>query len=196
MSLYIKRFFFLLAIGGLFYLAATDPVYAGGTDIEQETQVDVAGATVTSGGSRAYGFSGADMVINDCLATHSVLFGLWQNTHLNPACMADKLDSIGRHEEAAEMRCSIRRFKKVYGANCVEETMYQPEPEIEEVVIVADYEDEWREEQLQMQLDYEARIEKLEQKVNKPRVIRETVVEQKPWMTDEKRAALEKVLAE
>ena len=71
--------------------------------------------STTIGGNKAYAFSGGDMDIRDCLATYSVLFGLWQDTRINPMCVAEKLDAVGKYQEAAEMRCSTSRFKRVYG---------------------------------------------------------------------------------
>lgn len=61
------------------------------------------------------GLSGGDMDINDCLATHVILFGIWQGTHTNPYCEALRHDAEGNYQAAAEMRCSTRKYKKVYG---------------------------------------------------------------------------------
>jgi hypothetical protein len=98
------------------------------------TPVDV--NTVVGGSTtKAFSVGGGDMDINQCLATHSVLFGLWQGTHLNKMCVADGLDINGKHEEAAEMRCSVRGFRKVYGDDCVEETMFRPPPPLPPTVV-------------------------------------------------------------
>lgn len=75
--------------------------------------------------------AGADMEINDCLATHSVAFGAWQGTHTNPHCVAARLDADGKHQEAAEMRCSIRKYRKVYGRGqaCIDAIIHKaPNP--------------------------------------------------------------------
>lgn len=70
---------------------------------------------VPGSSSRGYALSGGDMDINDCLATHSILFGLWQGTHINPMCEAARMDRDGDYLGAAEMRCSTRKYRKVYG---------------------------------------------------------------------------------
>lgn len=74
--------------------------------------------------------SGSDMEIADSLATHSILFGLWQGTHTNPYAEADRLDNQGNHQAAAEMRCSTRKYKKVYGKDCINDVIYTPSVEI------------------------------------------------------------------
>jgi hypothetical protein len=141
-------------------------------DIEQTTTVEVVGSTYSGG--RAYGFSGGDMDINDCLATHSVLFGLWQGTHVNKLCEADRLNRDGRYQAAAEMKCSVRSIRKVYGrGSCVEAVMLvaPPPPPPPPVVVVEeddDEEEEWHDEQMQMQQDYDERIERIEARLNRP----------------------------
>lgn len=91
------------------------------------------------GGTDAWGFGSTGVDIDDCVSSYSVLFGLWQDVRLNPSCIADKLDELGRHKEAAEMRCSIRRVRRVYGSDCVARLIYaapqQEEPkEVSELV--------------------------------------------------------------
>lgn len=104
--------------------------FASGDEVEVEQAVTTYGSS-----SKAFGLGGGDMDINQCLATHSVLFGIWQGTHLNKMCIADGLDAHGKHEEAAEMRCSVRGFRKVYGSDCVEETMIRPPPPSPPIVV-------------------------------------------------------------
>jgi hypothetical protein len=129
------------------------------------TPVDVS-TNVGGSSTKAISVGGGDMDINQCLATHSVLFGLWQGTHLNKMCIADGLDARGKHEEAAEMRCSVRGFRKVYGSNCVEETMIRPSsppppvvptsgPLLEEVLIAQEEQEEEHE-------SLEARLARIE----------------------------------
>ena len=69
---------------------------------------------------------GSDMEISDSLATHSILFGLWQGTHTNPYAEADGLDARGNYKAAAEMRCSTKKYRKVYKDNCIESVIYTP----------------------------------------------------------------------
>ena len=92
------------------------------TDVTTNVATDVAASASITGGTtslstntRAYSVSGSDMEIADCMATHAILFGLWQGTHINKLCLAAQLDNLGEHEEAAMMRCSLRKVRKVYG---------------------------------------------------------------------------------
>lgn len=157
-----------------------------GTDIEQEVGVEVVGGTYNVSGSRAYGLSGGDMDINDCLATHSVLFGLWQSTHVNKLCVADQLNRDGQFRASAEMRCSVRAIRKVYPkGQCVESVMISAQPAPPPEPVAADIaedcceeeedeethwqeEQEWHDEQIQMQQEYDARIARLESRLNQP----------------------------
>lgn len=161
----------------------------GATEVNQD-----AGDVAVSGGT-ALGLSGGDMDINDCLATHSVVFGLWQGTHINKLCVAERMNRDGKYQEAAEMKCSTRGFRNVYGRGqkCVDAVILS-EPVVIEEVEDTHYEDEedWHEEQMQMQQDYEERIDALEARANRPRSTR--VVEQKPLLTEDQKARLEEVL--
>jgi len=71
--------------------------------------------TNTIQGSRAYAVSGGDMDINDCLATYGVGFGLWQGTHINALCEAERMNAQGNFLGAAKMKCSLSKFKRVFG---------------------------------------------------------------------------------
>lgn len=80
------------------------------------------------GGSRGYAVSGSDMEIGDCLATHSIAFGVWQGTHTNPYCEALRMDAAGQHKAAAEMRCSTHKYKRTYGKGqkCIDAVIVTP----------------------------------------------------------------------
>ena len=172
--------------------------YASGTDIEQE--VEVIGGQYAGGSTRAYSVGGGDMDINDCLATHSVLFGLWQGTHINKLCEADRLNRDGQYQAAAEMKCSVRSIRRIYGKNCIERLKleaYVPVENEPAVIVEPDGDDEdWHREQIMIQEEYDARIAALEQRLEQRATNTRTVVREKEWMTDEKRAKLEAVLAE
>ncbi len=75
----------------------------------------IAGDTVVTG-KRGVSISGADMEINECVSSFSWLFGIVQEVRTNPLCVAKQLESEGKHEAAAEMRCSVRRVRKAYGS--------------------------------------------------------------------------------
>lgn len=104
-------------------------IASSGDDIEIDNDVvsgsDVSNAINTESMSISAGFGGVE--IHDCIYTVQY-FILFQGAKINPLCVADKLDAIGKHKEAAEMRCSIKRFRQPYGnANqCVRVTMYVP----------------------------------------------------------------------
>ncbi len=90
-------------------------------------------------GDRAFGIgvSGGDMDIDDCLATHSILFGLWQGTHINTMCEAARMDRDGNYLSAAEMRCSTYKYRKVYGKGqaCIDAVIRVAPPRIEEIMV-------------------------------------------------------------
>lgn len=77
--------------------------------------VSTGGAATVNNNARALSLSGSGMEIRDCIATHAVLFGLWQGTHINKPCVADKMDARGQYEQAAKLRCSMWSYKRVYG---------------------------------------------------------------------------------
>jgi len=123
------RYLSLLAL--LLVLPATAQDYED-ESVNVETNV-VTGDLITGGNSsRAYGFGGlGDVDIRDCIYSYQV-FILWQGTATNPHCVADKLDDAGKHLAAAEMRCSVRRVRDVYGtvADCIEAIQVEPLPPV------------------------------------------------------------------
>ena len=99
-----------------------DNVLTGGDVVTGDNTISTRGGIAVSG---------SDMEIADSLATHSILFGLWQGTHTNPYAEADKLEAHGKYEAAAKMRCSTRKYSKVYGKGqeCIDAVIYvEPEP--------------------------------------------------------------------
>ena len=86
-----------------------------------DTKVDIGGDS-----SKVYALSGGDMDIDDCLATYSVVFGLFQGTNINRLCEAERLNSQGKYLSAAEMKCSLFRFKRIYGKGqkCIDAVIY------------------------------------------------------------------------
>lgn len=89
------------------------------------------GSATVNNNARALSLSGSGMEIRDCIATHAILFGLWQGTHINKPCVADRLDAVGKHEEAAQMRCSMHSFKRVFGRgqSCIDAIILTTLPE-------------------------------------------------------------------
>lgn len=77
--------------------------------------ISTGGAATVNNNARALSLSGSGMEIRDCIATHAILFGLWQGTHINKPCVADKMDAKGQYEQAAKLRCSMWSYKRIYG---------------------------------------------------------------------------------
>ena len=160
MSRWVKLLNFFLA-GLLLVLVAhgLNTANASGTDIEQTTKV-------ITGDSSAIGVGGlGDVDINDCLSSYQI-FIFYQGVRVNPLCLADKLDVLGRHHEAAQMRCSMRRVRKVYGTveDCIDaiqmdEIIETPDLEIYNQYAKYEEEDEIRDSK---QSDLEDRLDKLE----------------------------------
>ena len=151
----IAKFAFGLLLGVLAGKAIAQHECQGGHTCNEDGEVI---AQVTGDSTKVYSLGGSDMEINDCLATHSVLFGLWQSTHTNPYCEADKMDARGDHQGAAEMRCSTRKYRKVYGKDCVDAVIYVPEPEVS---YVDEWSDDWEELYTAQQQEIEAVKEEL-----------------------------------
>lgn len=85
------------------------------------TASSLSDATATGGtstlhnNSKVLSVSGSGMEIRDCIATHALLFGLWQGTHVNKPCIAARMNLAGRWQQAAELQCSMWSFKRAYG---------------------------------------------------------------------------------
>ena len=148
---------------------------------------DVSNVIETDSMSVSAGFGGVE--IKDCIYTVQY-FILFQGAKINPLCVADKLDAIGKHKEAAEMRCSIRRYWKPYGNKnqCIRVTQYVPPPPPDNSI---------QEEQVILQqqvIQLQEQYEELQQAP--PQRIETRVTEQKPWMSDDTRSKLQAILDE
>ena len=184
-------------LGGLLLLLVIygiDTANASGTDIEQTTKV-------IGGDSTAYGVGGlGDVDINDCLSSYQI-FIFYQGVRVNPLCLADKLDVLGRHYEAAQMRCSMKAVRKVYGTkqDCVDaiqmnEIIETPDLEIyNQYAQAQEEEDDYRDEQIEsLQQQLEEQRVLLEQR-RRPRVVQSPAA---AYWTDDRRAKLEAIKGE
>ena len=177
-----------------------DIARASGTDVVQETNVNAPANVQTSlTGGKAFSFSGGDMDIRDCLATHSVLFGLWQGTHINPMCVADNMEQRGALAAAATMRCSTRKFRRVYGRgqDCIDAVRLNMVPQAAPVAVPEsepdDDDDEYNAQQMAFLVEFDAikseletlRIEQTQAPARPPQVVERTVIEQKPLLSKE-----------
>ncbi len=68
--------------------------------------------TNSAGGnsSRAYGFGLGDVDIAQCYRSYQLL--IWQDSKINPFCVADAYDQKGLHMMAAVIRCDIGFIRK------------------------------------------------------------------------------------
>ena len=175
---YLHRFAFGLLLGVLMGLALEvnaqgDHKCQGGHNCNEDGVI----VSPINGSDKSYvlGLGGGDMEINDCLATHSLLFGIWQGTHVNAMCEAARMDNRGDYQAAAEMRCSTKKYKKVYGKGqaCVDAIIYvptnnlepDPAPNDEPIDYVA-------------QQEYEDRIAALEELFEKQEAVSQRATEQ------------------
>ncbi len=146
--------------------------------------------------SNTLAFAFGDVDIRDCIYTVQY-FVFFQGARINPLCVADNLDAIGRYKEAAEMRCSIRRYRKPYGSvhQCVRATMFitssLPEPD-----------NDYEEEQLMLRqqvVDLQQQVEQIQttQKKALSTIRRASApVKRESWMSDETRSKLQAILDE
>jgi len=195
----MDKIFFLLVVAALILLAA--PSWSSGNDVDVRQSNDM--NTATSGDftnkSRSFGISGSDADINGCRYTWGGL--TFQFTKKDKFCQATTLIKLGYVDTGILAICTDTWIKDLYGdlAACQDSLILRYEPVVvdEEPVIVEDdeeYHQEWRDEQMQMQQDYDERIAILEQRANRPKVIKQ--VEQKPLLSDKQRIALQEVLDE
>ena len=113
---------FLIGLLIVMTLALCSKADAGGTDIDQETNVILSGgdnaANNSMGGSRSYGvgLGSIDVDIAQCLGSEStgILVIQWQRLKENPWCMAETLDAKGLHGAAAKVRCSIEYYQRIF----------------------------------------------------------------------------------
>jgi len=123
---------------------------------------------VVNTSSNAYGFGGlGDVDIRDCLSSYQV-FILWQGVRVNPLCVATQLDILGKHHEAAQMRCSVGRVRQVFGnrAQCIIALEVEPimePPDLSELynrnAQIADEEDQAQDDYIQ---ELNQRLDKIE----------------------------------
>lgn len=198
------RRFILLVVATL--VAST--AYAGGDDLEANAKSvlnsgDTNLVNTPSHSSRAFSVSGSDMDIRDGYRSYSVLFGLWQDTKVNPLSLARQLAAEGNYEAAAMIRCSVKTVSKALGGKqpCIEALSKPPPapppppPEVSEVNEDDEDEAEFQVEQLQLYADLQAKVDNLEAELSKPpppptRVVERQVVEQAPLLTKEQASSL------
>jgi hypothetical protein len=158
--------FWLTMAGLVFVLLVVSPAWS--TDIDQhQSQVSNAvnqgnSQQVNMGSSRAMGFGMGDVDINQCYRSRSWSV-LYQDTQPNYWCFANDLDARGNHEAAARVRCSIKKYARIFESQeqCLALSLTAvPEP----VAPVIDDDDEDQHEVYERDLaEFESRVVRLEQ---------------------------------
>ena len=106
--------------------------------------------------SLGLGLSGADVDINQCYRSFSYLI-IYQDTKVNPLCLAQQLVAEGRYAAAAKLRCQPRDVRRAFGGKqeCIAELSTPPNlpviPVVMSDVIIEEDDDEYR--QLNERLD-------------------------------------------
>ena len=137
----------------------------GGGVVDVGVSTELSSVTSFESNNRAYGLSGGDMDINDCLATESYLFGLYQRTKPNYLCMAREAQALGEYDRAAELRCAYWGVRRNQGGkkSCIENMRFENLPLVVEIIQSPMIEDD---DEGQRELDYmQAQIAELEQQI-------------------------------
>jgi hypothetical protein len=74
------------------------------------TDTDVSSVVTNSDSSRAYGLGFGNADIAQCYRSYQIL--IWQDSKINPICLADSYDAKGLHKMAAIIRCDIGTIRK------------------------------------------------------------------------------------
>ncbi len=119
----VSLVFFLLAV--FFLMLLVVPALASGPDVETDVTVDtVLNNTVKGSRNRSLGLANAqgDVDIGDCIVTKQFNFVIFakQGWEYNVWCQANDIHLGGQPKRAAEARCEIPFFAKLYGDECVD----------------------------------------------------------------------------
>lgn len=125
-------FFACLAVALVWKVSeASDP------DIKQEATTtvttDVGDQIIGGQSNRSVALSSSlgDVDIADCVISKQFSFVVivaWQNYDYNLWCMAAKLDILGKHDEAAVIRCRIPELRKAFPDDCEYSMLVHSEP--------------------------------------------------------------------
>ena len=146
---------------------------------------------VSTGGNRALALSNnmGDVDIADCLGSTQFGTPLFskQKLVINNVCLADFYLKMQKFDLAAMALCNVPGILKEFDSEEECEYAHDFAPVLEEMVIVADYEDEYRMEQ-------EMRYEELEQKIES--IEPEVKVVKQPFLSTSQRSKLQAILDE
>lgn len=187
------------------------PAFAGGDEITQDTNVDnvatsqafASANTVEGDDNFALGISHGlgDVDINDCLASTAKANILWshQGTKLNKWCAAERYDAMRLHDMAARLRCQIPAIRSEFRAKeaCIKANTYVPRGTSNETNSHLAEQQAVIDEQRTIVEALSERLANLEEEEAKERKRRreaqnrpQTIIQQSPFLTPEKRAAL------
>jgi hypothetical protein len=144
-----KSVVFLVFAAGLSFASGDDRGQDVDVDVDVDTITDVninptmnsnstmnANSSMTnSTSSRAYGFGLGDVDIAQCYRSYQLL--IWQDSKINPFCVADSYDQKGLHVMAAVIRCDIGFIRKHFASTveCVDaNTMFVAPPPVVKTV--------------------------------------------------------------
>jgi len=173
-------------------------VLASGTDIEQE--VEVGDVMLDGGTSKALGLgrSSFDVDINQCMGSTAwdTIIGGKQKLVLNWVCLAEFYIKNGQPKLAAVAICNTEMLSEFASeAEC--ETAHDfladivpPAPPPPPANAAHEEEaEQYHYEQAQAQVDYDDRLDRIEQRLNRPR----PAPEQKPLLTEDQKARLQAI---
>ena len=195
----LRRFFIVMIVAALIFVMA--PLWAGDCDghscrgdVSVDTSVPVDSNVSVNHTSKSFGFGAGDVDIAQCYRSYSVI--VWQDSRINPVCLADSLDAKGLHTVAAMVRCDIRAIRKHFGSDdeCIDANTMRPAP-VAAMPESKDEDDEDIHEELLAEVKkYEVGYADLKEKVlmlesrKPPQATRQVV--QQPALSAEQRAKL------
>ena len=143
----------------------------------------------------ALGRSSFDVDISQCMGSTSwdTVLGGKQKLVINWVCLAEFYITNGQPELAAIAICNTEMLDEFESeAECEEAHSFLIDAPLAAVAAVdveherEEYENDFHEEQLQLQMEYDQRIAALEEELAaKPQVIERTVIEQRPLLSEE-----------
>ncbi len=159
-SLFWLLFGALIAVTIVFDIAYADEGHGHNHDSTDTVDASSVVNNSISDTSRAFGFGFGDVAITQCYRSYQIL--IWQDSKINPICLADSLDAKGLHHTAAMIRCDIKAIRKHFDSDksCIQATTMQM---IHPVVIEEPVnDDEYREQQQTYMVELESRMDRME----------------------------------
>ena len=93
----------------------TETVFNSNPTMNSNPVMNSTSNMTNSTSSRAYGFGLGDVDIAQCYRSYQLL--IWQDSKINPFCVADSYDQKRLHTMAAVIRCDIGFIRKHFNSN-------------------------------------------------------------------------------